>query len=136
MKKSHDEFQQENELNGCNEKSCSKTDPQVSGKRLCRWIMKHGKRTNFDENWFGFEILKRIINENTGKNTKRKNEQERCLILFCENKMETLLLVAFHIYSMINQPPVDPENPLNYSITIDGFDYYSDANRRANLRFE
>jgi hypothetical protein len=50
--------------------------------------------------------------------------------------METLLLVAFHIYSIINQPPVDPENPLNYSITIDGFDYYSDANRRANLWFE
>ena len=27
-------------------------------------------------------------------------------------------------------------NPLNYSITIDGFDYYSDANRRANLWFD
>ena len=55
---------------------------------------------------------------------------------FVKINMETLFLVAFHIYSIINQPPVDPENPLNYSITIDGFDYYSDANRRANLRFE
>ena len=86
MKKSHDEFQQENELNGCNEKSKLKTDPQVSEKQRCRWIMKHGKRTKFDENWFGFEILSRIINENSRTNTKRKNEQERCLILFCENK--------------------------------------------------
>ena len=50
--------------------------------------------------------------------------------------METLILLAFQIYSMINQPTVDPENPLNYAITIDGFDYYSDANRRANLRYE
>lgn len=50
--------------------------------------------------------------------------------------MESLILLVFYVYTQINQPLVDPENPLNYSITIDGFDYYSDANRRANLRFE
>ena len=47
--------------------------------------MKHEKPTKFDENWCGFEKLRRIINENTVKNTKRKNEQEHCLILFVEN---------------------------------------------------
>ena len=52
--------------------------------------------------------------------------------------MEILFLLLFRINEMIQepQPTVDPENPLNYSITIDGFDYYSDANRRANLWFE
>lgn len=51
--------------------------------------------------------------------------------------MEILVLVAFYISGFVNEPqPVDPTNPLNYSITIDGFDYYSDANRRANLRYE
>lgn len=51
--------------------------------------------------------------------------------------MEILVLVAFYISGFVNEPqPVDPTNPLNYSITIDGFDYYSDANRRANLWFE
>ena len=52
--------------------------------------------------------------------------------------MEHLIMVAFYIYGVINQPKeaIDPENPLNYSITIDGFDYYSDANRRANLWYE
>ena len=52
--------------------------------------------------------------------------------------METLILVVLNVYQIINQPQpqIDPSNPLNYSITIDGFDYYSDANRRANLRFE
>lgn len=52
--------------------------------------------------------------------------------------MEILLLLFFRINEMIQepQPTVDPENPLNYSILIDGFDYYSDANRRANLWYE
>lgn len=51
--------------------------------------------------------------------------------------MKTLILVALYFSGFINQPqPVDPSNPLDYSITIDGFDYYSDANRRANLRYE
>lgn len=51
--------------------------------------------------------------------------------------MKTLILVALYLSGFINQPqPVDPSNPLDYSITIDGFDYYSDANRRANLRYE
>lgn len=51
--------------------------------------------------------------------------------------MEILVLVAFYISGFVNEPqPVDPSNPLDYSITIDGFDYYSDANRRANLRYE
>ena len=52
--------------------------------------------------------------------------------------MEILFLLFFRINEIIKepQPTVDPENPLNYSITIDGFDYYSDANRRANLWYE
>ncbi len=52
--------------------------------------------------------------------------------------MEILFLLFFRINEMIQepQPTVDPENPLNYSILIDGFDYYSDANRRANLWYE
>lgn len=52
--------------------------------------------------------------------------------------MESLILLAVYFYNIINQPQeiIDPSNPLNYSITIDGFDYYSDANRRANLWFE
>lgn len=51
--------------------------------------------------------------------------------------MEILVLVAFYFSGFVNEPqPVDPTNPLNYSITIDGFDYYSDANRRANLRYD
>jgi len=51
--------------------------------------------------------------------------------------MEILVLVAFYFSGFVNEPqPVDPTNPLNYSITIDGFDYYSDANRRANLWFD
>jgi hypothetical protein len=51
--------------------------------------------------------------------------------------MEILVLVAFYISGFVNEPqPVDPSNPLDYSITIDGFDYYSDANRRANLWFD
>lgn len=51
--------------------------------------------------------------------------------------MKTLILVALYLSGFINQPQsVDPSNPLDYSITIDGFDYYSDANRRANLRYE
>ena len=52
--------------------------------------------------------------------------------------MESLILLAVYVYNIINQPQeiIDPSNPLNYSITIDGFDYYSDANRRANLRYE
>ena len=52
--------------------------------------------------------------------------------------MEILFLLFFRINEIIQepQPTVDPENPLNYSILIDGFDYYSDANRRANLWYE
>lgn len=52
--------------------------------------------------------------------------------------MEILFLLLFRVNEIIQepQPTVDPENPLNYSITIDGFDYYSDANRRANLWYE
>lgn len=82
----HDEFQRKNELIDCNEKFKLKTDPQVSGNKHCRWITKHDKRTKFDENWFGFEMWNPIINENTVTNTRRKNEQDLCLILFCENK--------------------------------------------------
>ena len=52
--------------------------------------------------------------------------------------MEILFLLFFRVNEIIQepQPTVDPENPLNYSILIDGFDYYSDANRRANLWYE
>lgn len=52
--------------------------------------------------------------------------------------MEILFLLLFRVNEIIQepQPTVDPENPLNYSILIDGFDYYSDANRRANLWYE
>lgn len=59
-------------------------------------------------------------------------------IWFSFEIMEHLIMVAFYIYGVINQPKeaIDPENPLNYSILIDGFDYYSDANRRANLWYE
>lgn len=52
-----------------------------------------------------------------------------------------ILLVSYFLFAFNNIENqagggINPENPLNYSITIDGFDYYSDANRRANLRYE
>jgi hypothetical protein len=51
-----------------------------------------------------------------------------------------ILLVSYFLFAFNNienqTGGVNPENPLNYSITIDGFDYYSDANRWANLRYE
>lgn len=86
VKKSHDGFQRWNELNGCNEKDKLKTDPQVLENKHFHWIMKHGRRTKFDGNWFGFGKLKKIINENKVMNINKKNDQEHCLILFVENK--------------------------------------------------
>ena len=47
--------------------------------------MKHGRRTKFDGNWFGFGKLKKIITENKVMNINKKNDQERYLILFVEN---------------------------------------------------
>jgi hypothetical protein len=90
-------------LNGCNEKFKLKTDPQVLENKLCRWIMKHRKPTKFDENWCGFEKLRRIINENTVTNTKRKSEQEHCLILFVENKHENFDFGCF-VFVRIHKP--------------------------------
>ena len=97
--KSPDEFQQRNELNGCNEKFKSKTDPQVSGNKRCRWIMKHGRRTRFDESWCGCGTSNPIINENSRTNTKRKNEQEHCLILFVEIKTWKLWFVLHFMFT-------------------------------------
>lgn len=48
--------------------------------------------------------------------------------------MKTLL--AFLIITcFVRQKPINPENPLDYDIVIEWFDYYSDANKRANLRY-
>lgn len=52
-----------------------------------------------------------------------------------------ILLVSYFLFTFNNIENqagggINPENPLNYSITIDGFDYYSDANRWANLWFD
>jgi hypothetical protein len=48
--------------------------------------------------------------------------------------MKTLLVFLF-ITCFVGRKPIDPENPLDYDIVIEWFDYYSDANRRANLRY-
>ena len=102
VKKSHDGFQLWNELNGCNEKDKLKTDPQVLENKRFHWIMKHGRRTKFDGNWFGFGKLKKINTENKVMNINKKNDQEHYLILFVENnKHDNRNICKNIIYNLI-----------------------------------